>query len=338
MTNQLDRKNELQLSNDLTTITAEVNSYKQVAGQSIFEIGRRLKHVKENDLVHGEFGKWLESVNIENSQARRFMKVADELNSNRGTYHEIGLRALYEIATMSEEERSKPHELKNGETKTVDDMTVKELQEVKRKLKEAENHNKLVEEELESERFKRELTEHQLKAEQDKKNPVVETKTIEKIIEVDKTDYNAINEAKDEALKLQEKLDKKIGEINTLEEIINQESPDAEAHRKLKEEMKMLKSQHGDMFRRFEAAKEFGNLLSEAEDDFMRKYSGLKFSKLFKESSNSPVLLNAYEEFRGMIEDWLIDLDSGFSKGRKGSFSGDIIEATIIESEAKAYE
>lgn len=58
--------NELQLSNDLTTIETEIKIYQNIAGRSIFEIGRRLIHVKENDLAHGEFGKWLEKVKLTN--------------------------------------------------------------------------------------------------------------------------------------------------------------------------------------------------------------------------------------------------------------------------------
>lgn len=124
------------LSTDINVITAEINAYQRVAGEAIFEIGKRLKHVKENDLTHGEFGKWLDSIGIEGSQARRFMKVADELDAKRGTYHEIGLRALYEIATMPEEARTEAHTIPStGVTKTVDEMTVRELREVKAELK-----------------------------------------------------------------------------------------------------------------------------------------------------------------------------------------------------------
>src|SRR5690625_719899 len=131
--------NELELSNDLNVITAEINSYKQVAGQAIFEIGKRLKHVKENDLVHGEIGGWLESIEMSHTHANRFMKVYEELPDSKITHvGKIGLRALYEIATLPQEEREKEHTLSSGETKTPDEMTVRELQEVKRKNKHLE--------------------------------------------------------------------------------------------------------------------------------------------------------------------------------------------------------
>ncbi|MGJ9381508.1 DUF3102 domain-containing protein [Salipaludibacillus sp. CF4.18] len=109
----------------------------KVAGQAIFEIGKRLKHVKENDLVHGEYVKWLESIEMDKSQAAKFIKVCEKLGkSNVGTYTHLGTRALYEIATLPEDQREQSHEIPStGETKTVDEMTVKELREVKAELK-----------------------------------------------------------------------------------------------------------------------------------------------------------------------------------------------------------
>lgn len=126
-----------ELSTDLNVITAEINSFKQIAGQSIWEIGRRLNYVKEHDLAHGEFMKWLNSIGFEQTEANRFMKVANEL-PNSATLHNLGSTALYLIATLPEEEREKEHTTSKGETKTVDEMTVRELQELKKQLKEKE--------------------------------------------------------------------------------------------------------------------------------------------------------------------------------------------------------
>ncbi|MGF9872882.1 DUF3102 domain-containing protein [Bacillus tropicus] len=61
--------NELvKLSKDINVITAEINAYQRVAGEAIFEIGRRLKYVKENDLVHGEWLKWATKRNSDDSK------------------------------------------------------------------------------------------------------------------------------------------------------------------------------------------------------------------------------------------------------------------------------
>ena len=113
----IEQLNELQLSNDLTTIETEIKSYQNIAGQSIFEIGRRLKHVKENDLAHGEFGKWLEKVGLDKYQASRFIKVADEQPKLRPSAN-LGLKALYQ-----------------------NEMTNKEREEFKRQIKQRDEQN-----------------------------------------------------------------------------------------------------------------------------------------------------------------------------------------------------
>lgn len=132
--------NELQLSNDLTTIETEIKSYQNIAGQSIFEIGRRLKHVKENDLAHGEWSDWLKSVNLNRTQATKFIKVSEEF-SDDSTWNQLGLSALYMIATLPEEERTVEHKTSNGEIKKPIDMTNRELEDLKRQLKQRNEQN-----------------------------------------------------------------------------------------------------------------------------------------------------------------------------------------------------
>ncbi|WP_278276396.1 DUF3102 domain-containing protein [Staphylococcus epidermidis] len=77
--------NELQLSNDLPVIEQEINFFQKRAGESIFEIGRRLKHVKEKDLVHGDWSEWCKKIGMSRNQANKFIKVSEEFsNDSRG--------------------------------------------------------------------------------------------------------------------------------------------------------------------------------------------------------------------------------------------------------------
>ncbi|WP_436718315.1 hypothetical protein [Rossellomorea marisflavi] len=68
------------------------------------------------------------------------MQIADNLvGTDVATLRHLGMSALYEIATMSGSERTQPHTIPStGATKTTDEMTVRELREVKKALKEAE--------------------------------------------------------------------------------------------------------------------------------------------------------------------------------------------------------
>lgn len=206
--------NELEpLSTDLTTITTEIRSYENIAGQSIFEIGRRLKWVKEHDLAHGQFGEWVKSLGIDPSSASHFMKIASELKL--GTYPNMGAKALYLIATMPPEERDKPQQLNSGETKKPDEMTVRELREVKKKLKQREQELADRDEtianqqaELEDNR-KVQLELNKRNSELSKRQPEqkVITKTVTKEVPVKPDDYDEIK-AKIAELKEQSAKDK----------------------------------------------------------------------------------------------------------------------------------
>lgn len=131
--------NEITLSNNLSQIELEISHHKQIAGQSIWEIGRRLNHVKENDLAHGQFGIWLDTIKISHSEARKMMTIAQQL-SNRSTLNDLGTSALYLIATLPEEEREEQiQRIEDGDTPTV-----RELQEVKKRLKLSQQANELL--------------------------------------------------------------------------------------------------------------------------------------------------------------------------------------------------
>lgn len=124
--------NEIALSNNLSQIELEINHHKKIAGQSIWEIGRRLNHVKENDLAHGQFMEWLKKIEFSQTVANQFMKVAKELPYSV-TSQNLGINALYLIATLPEEERKNQiNRLEQG-----DSLTVRELQTIKKKYSKA---------------------------------------------------------------------------------------------------------------------------------------------------------------------------------------------------------
>ena len=121
--------NEIALSNNLNQIELEINHHKQIAGQSIWEIGRRLNHVKEHDLTHGQFGRWLDKIGFHYREANRMMTVAKQL-PNLTTLSDLGSSALYLIATLpAEEKQAQINRIEQG-----DNPTVRELQDLKLKF------------------------------------------------------------------------------------------------------------------------------------------------------------------------------------------------------------
>ncbi|MCI2949866.1 DUF3102 domain-containing protein [Staphylococcus haemolyticus] len=307
--------NELQLSNDLTTIETEIKSYQNIAGQSIFEIGRRLKHVKENDLAHGEFGKWLQSINMHHDTANKMMKIANELNSNSYTYMNLGSRALYEIATLPEPERTKEHTTSNGETKTPDEMTVRELRELKKQLKQRDEQNAQLQSQVEQAQRSEEIAKKQLEDAESR-----EPEVIEKYMEPE--DYqetkNALAQSRHQQKLIEqrnEKLEKDIKEMELRRDEVSEKS---QKYDELNKAINDMNAKLNDGQQRLKAQKEIYDLVKGSEK-VIREVAPLCYLAFSKD-----IIDNDYA--RKPIEKIIDDLTDMSNRLRKQLKKGDVID------------
>ncbi|MFD3077005.1 DUF3102 domain-containing protein [Streptococcus agalactiae] len=184
--------NELTLSNNLQQIELEINHHKNIAGQSIWEIGRRLKHVKENDLTHGNFMNWYQSIDLDKDFVSKSMTISSEL-PNFETFRNLGTSALYLIATLPDNQKQEQIErIESG-----DNPTVRELQEIKRE------NNRLKAENARLEQQKENLAEQTLSAK------IVEKEVIKEVIP---DDYESTKSLNSDLLKKNKQLSKKLEE------------------------------------------------------------------------------------------------------------------------------
>lgn len=121
----------------LVQLESEIKGYQSVGGQAIYEIGRRIAYVKQHNLQHGEFGTWLERMQIDHTFAKRTMRVAEEF-PNGATLPDLGASALYLLATIPEDERDVEHQTSKGESKLPEDMSVRELEQLRKQLRESD--------------------------------------------------------------------------------------------------------------------------------------------------------------------------------------------------------
>lgn len=155
MTNDITRRESAELSTDINVITAEINAYQRVAGEAIFEIGRRLHSVKYNPkeyglpegkdkhgntiVARGYWGEWLESVNIHERQSQRMIKIFERF-SKATPVSDLpkSFSVLYELTSFTDDELTQEYELPSGEKKKPVDMSRRQIEELKQQLKETE--------------------------------------------------------------------------------------------------------------------------------------------------------------------------------------------------------
>lgn len=295
---------EITLSDNLAQIELEIQHHKQIAGQSIWEIGRRLKHVKENDLTHGQFRQWYESIGIDKDFAYKSMKIVEEL-PNVETLRHLGTTALHLIATLPEEEKQEQIEkIEQGDTPTV-----RELQEVKRKLKLKDQALETVKGELE-----------RAKA----------VKPIEKVIEKEiipddyKATQNLNKQLLDKNKDLADELDSVKRSLRLKEasyEMLEKETSEALA---LKESIEHLRADKEKLENSVTNIFTLSNLVSEFEDFFDSKMAPLRFKTLIQ-GIGKDAQIEKLRDILTLTENWLEEMNKIVPENGRTIIEGEII-------------
>lgn len=253
--------NELQLSNDLTTIETEIKSYQNIAGQSIFEIGRRLKHVKENDLAHGYWSEWCKGINMSVDYANKHIKVFEEFD-NKSTSTSLPFNSLYEIATLPEPERTKEHTTSKGEVKTPDEMTVRELRELKKQLKQRDEQNAQLQSQVKQAQRSESIARKQLEDEQNREPEVVEKYTEPEDYQETK---NALAQSRHQQKLIEQRNEKLEKDIKEMEQRRDEISEKSQKYDELNKALGDMNRKLDDGQRRLKAQKEVYDLVKKGE-------------------------------------------------------------------------
>lgn len=295
---------EIALSNNLSQIELEIKHHQKIAGESIWEIGRRLNHVKENDLAHGQFGEWLDKVGINYRKANRMMTVAKQL-PNVTTLSDLGGSALYLIATLPEEEKQEQIEkIEQGESPTV-----RELQEVKRRLK---------------------LKDQALEAVKGELERVKQTKTTEKVIEKEiiPQDYQATQDLNKQLLGKNKDLTDELESVKrslrlkeASYEMLEKETSEAIA---LKESIEHLRADKEKLENSVTNIFNLSKLVTKFENFFDEEMAPLRFKTLIQ-GIGKDAQIEKLRDILTLTENWLDEMNKIVPENGRTIIEGEII-------------
>ena len=287
--------NEIALSDNLAQIEYEIKFHAKQAGQSVWEIGRRLNHVKEHDLAHGKFLDWLGNIGISRSYANRFMKIAKELPNVDSSLH-IGVNTLYQIALLPDEEQTKMIERINNN----DIPTNNEVTELKRQLKLSQADNERLK--VQNEKLADQVI--------SKTEKVVEKEVIKEVVPEDYQFFKSNYEASERNNEFYKRQNSELREeMKELERIIKEQQKNKASREELSdlEERKRAISFELDSLEKIVA-------LNEAVESFLTAHASLQYSSDFSNLYNNRDLTLSLLDTINRLEKWIDDIKSELPK------------------------
>lgn len=296
----MEEKEEL-AAIDINNLTAEILILKQQTAQNIIEIGKRLIKVKES-LPYGEWGKYLEKkVNFSQPTASRFIRSAETFK-DYSTLNNLTQSKIFALLDVPSEERedfiTSPHEV-NGEVKTVDDMTTRQLQQAIKEKKEAEIKA------LQLEKDKQELQ---------KKLTIAENKpaeTVEIPVEIDNTDYTVATKNKELENNFK-KLSSEKANLQTKLQLMTAKaeaySQDSAEYQKMKEDITCLTQQKDDLGRQILAITDISGLVIEIDHLIKDKLAPVRYSKSLLEAKDDEIVLRNLTSMVETVEQWCSEM------------------------------
>lgn len=284
--------NEITLSNNLQQIELDLRQENEQIGKSIWKIGCMLKHVKENNLTHGQFMDWYQNLGYNKNFVSKAITIADKL-SNFPTLGNIGTEALYLIATLPDEQKQEQLErIENG-----DNPTVRELQEVKRQLNQAKAD--LEEKIAQNER----LAEMALSKEEPQ---VIEKEVIKEVVPDDYESSKALAEAskRNEAFYKNQNAELR-EEMKELEKIIKSQRDSSASQLEL-QKLEDKKATLNSEIKSLDKIAEF----QEGVENFITDNASISYTKDFENLySNRDLTLSLLDTFN-RLEKWIDDIKS----------------------------
>lgn len=295
--------NDLSLSTDINQIEFEINYHKEKAGRSIWEIGRRLKHVKENDLAHGQFMTFYHGLGLTKDFVSKSIKIAEEY-SNFDTPRNLGIDALYLIATLPKEEQEK--EINKAEEGNP--STTRELQKLKQQISLKEKRIQSLTQKNEDLEFK-----------SSQKQQVIEKEVIKEVPVIPhdydglKSDNQQLSQALKEArIKADAAIERNEFIENQYNTLLKERAEVNEKSEKYEELSKAIKTAKGKLDSTQKLISDYKDILKllRLGNDLLTKLGGLNYLDISQTVNNSVVISSEFDSMIRSLERLTRDLSN----------------------------